>query len=821
MESTFLIGIVNNITLLLVLGFLYSVSIRRWDIKTVKGQLIAGLLFGLVSMIGMVVPVQYSPGLIFDGRTILLGTVGLFGGGLAAAVAVVMTGLLRIWQGGVGLPMGLATILSASAIGVAFHYLRTKYAWVTKLIPLYFFGLLIHAMMLACTLFLPESFRWKVLADIALPVLLVYPVATMLYGRLIVGLEEHNDAADKLRDSQQLYQALAESSTAGIGLRDEAGRFAYVNKMLAMMLEAAEPSQLIGLNYIDFVHPEDREESLRRIRSNQIGEVASRREHRLVSLTGNVIWVESTGVPILRNDNKYIMGVFQDCTARRRMEQTLRENEERYRAVMQQSNESILLVDIETRRILEVNPHCVEAFGYSEAELLAMTTYDLVADTRENIDRRSDAISSGTGVNEQLIHIRCKNGKILDVERSATVIQYGGKHVFMFANRDISSERKLQGLILRDVAMAAGVQKDLLPRGFDDLLVSVETVYEPHHLVSGDFFDFAWSEDHKRLSGFILDVSGHGVSSALQCIAVSTYFRDILNSPMSLDARLKWVNRHVLRYFTHETFAAALGFEFDFSRRSLTFATAGIYGFLAESHALPRLVKRPGSLLGILDNPEYTEWTVPIKAGDAFYFMSDGLFDVVSRDADLPTADYKQAVRTLRDIAASPQRRDDCSAVCILINDQPRFPVRLEFHRYGEYNRIRSRIRDLLQNVSLQHAPRIEIAIGEALANALRESMDVRVKISLCGRRLMVRISDGGNGFDGKQRVATFRAVDMESEFLDRLYSEGGRGILIMLAWMDQVIYSRKGNEVLLVKNLEPVRTEVNRDGDPSAKQRC
>jgi len=803
MESKFLIGIVNNITLLLVLGFLYSVSIRRWDIKTFKGQCIAGLLFGLVAMIGMVVPVQYSPGLIFDGRTILLGTVGLFGGGLAAAVAVVMTGLLRIWQGGVGLQMGIATILSASAIGVFFHYLRLQFSWVTNMVQLYAFGLLIHVMMLSCAVFLPESIRWKVLADISLPVLLVYPVATMLYGRLIVELEARNDAAAQLRDSQQLYRALVESSTAGIGLRDEAGCFAYVNKTMAIMLEASEPDQLLGLAYLDFVHPEDRAESMRRIQSNQLGTVAGRREHRLVSMNGNIIWVESTGVPFLMNDSRYIMGVFHDCTARRQMEQTLRENEERYRAMMQQSNESILLVDMETKRILEVNPHCVEMFGYSEAELLTMTTYDLVEDVRENIDRRSNAISSSSDINEQLIQIRCKSGKILDVERSATVIQYGGKHVFMFANRDISAERKLQALILRDVAMAAGVQKDLLPRGFDDLLVSVDTIYEPHHLVSGDFYDYIWSEDHKRFSGFILDVSGHGVSSALQCIAVSTYFRDILNSPMNLDARLKWVNRHVLRYFTHETFAAALGFEFDFSRRTLTFATAGIYGFLTSSQALPQLVKRPGSLMGILDDPEYTEWTVPIQAGDAFYFMSDGLFDVVSRDMELPSSQYSQALRVLRDIAASPSRRDDCSAVCVRINDQPRFPVRLEFHRYGEYNRIRSRIRDLLQNISAEHAPRIEIAIGEALANALRESMDVRVKLNLYGRRLMVRISDGGGGFDGRQRVAAFQVADMETEFLDRLYAEGGRGILIMLAWMDQVIYSRKGNEVLLVKELE------------------
>lgn len=568
------------------------------------------------------------------------------------------------------------------------------------------------------------------------------------------------------------------------------------------MLAATAPTQLIGQSYLDFVHPDDRAESLRRIQANKTGVIASAREHRLVSLQGNIVWVESTGVPIIRADRHYIMGVFNNISDRKRMEQALREEEERYRAMMQQSNESILLVDIDSKQILEVNPHCVAMFGYTEAELLRMTIYDLVDDSAENIDRRVEAIRSGTELGERILRIRCKDGQTIEVERAATIIQYAGKRVFMFANRDLSAERKLQGLIMRDVAMASGVQKDLLPRGFDDLLVSVDTVYEPHHLVSGDFFDFTWSEDHKRLSGFILDVSGHGVSSALQCIAVSTYFRDVLNSPMSLDARLKWVNRHVLRYFTHETFAAALGFEFDFKRQTLTFATAGIYGFLASAHALPQLVKRPGSLMGILEDPEYTEWTVPIQADDIFYFMSDGLFDVVTRDTELPVDNFHQTVKMLRDIAASPGRRDDCSAVCIRVNDQPRFPVRLEFHRYAEYDRIRSRIRDLLYGVSITEAPKIEIAIGEALANALRESMDVRVKLSLFGRRLVVRIQDAGRGFDGKQRVAMFKSADMETEFLDRLYAEGGRGILIMMAWMDEVIYSRKGNEVVLVKQL-------------------
>ena len=63
MDTTFIFGIINNISLLLALGFLYAVCIRRWDASTTRGQLILGLLFGLVAVIGMLFPLQYAPGL--------------------------------------------------------------------------------------------------------------------------------------------------------------------------------------------------------------------------------------------------------------------------------------------------------------------------------------------------------------------------------------------------------------------------------------------------------------------------------------------------------------------------------------------------------------------------------------------------------------------------------------------------------------------------------------------------------------------------------------------------------------------------------------
>ena len=65
METSFLVGILNNITLLLALGFLYSVCARRWDTNSTTGKVVAGILFGAFAILGMLFRLQYSPGITF------------------------------------------------------------------------------------------------------------------------------------------------------------------------------------------------------------------------------------------------------------------------------------------------------------------------------------------------------------------------------------------------------------------------------------------------------------------------------------------------------------------------------------------------------------------------------------------------------------------------------------------------------------------------------------------------------------------------------------------------------------------------------------
>ena len=67
----FYIQLVQNVTLLVSLVVIHGRIIRRWNLNTLSSQVVSGLLFGCVALIGMMAPVHLVSGVIFDGRSIV------------------------------------------------------------------------------------------------------------------------------------------------------------------------------------------------------------------------------------------------------------------------------------------------------------------------------------------------------------------------------------------------------------------------------------------------------------------------------------------------------------------------------------------------------------------------------------------------------------------------------------------------------------------------------------------------------------------------------------------------------------------------------
>ena len=133
--------------------------------------------------------------------------------------------------------------------------------------------------------------------------------------------------------------------------------------------------------------------------------------------------------------------------ARSRAEERTREAqglEERYRAVVEQAAEGILLVDVSTKRVLDANTTYQGLLGYSPEEMPYLTLYDLVPYSREDTDSYvGNLLDQGRYVSGGREHRR-KDGSLIDVEVSANVIFDAGREVICMVVRDITERKRTE-----------------------------------------------------------------------------------------------------------------------------------------------------------------------------------------------------------------------------------------------------------------------------------------------------------------------------------------------------------------------------------------
>jgi PAS domain S-box-containing protein len=122
----------------------------------------------------------------------------------------------------------------------------------------------------------------------------------------------------------------------------------------------------------------------------------------------------------------------------------LKESEERYRAVVEQAAEGIVLVDVDTRRVLEANAAYQDLLGYAPKEILRLTLYDLVPYSRENMDCYVQRVLERRSYVSGERRHRRKDGSLVDVEISTNLISYSGREALCIVVRDITERKRVE-----------------------------------------------------------------------------------------------------------------------------------------------------------------------------------------------------------------------------------------------------------------------------------------------------------------------------------------------------------------------------------------
>lgn len=495
---------------------------------------------------------------------------------------------------------------------------------------------------------------------------------------------------------------------------------------------------------------------------------------------------------LIYKGRKCLIGVARDVSERKRIDAIIMESERRFRTLAENLGDILLRVD----RFMQ----------YTYVNPLVARYFNVLPSVFEGEQCGSVGIGfDGVPVFTAMLTEAMKTGQA--VRREFSVFDDGRSLVFEgvvvpeFSENEITSvvsslrdvtkinaERKLQKAVNRDLELAGRVQRSLLPDDLTTEHFEIRTIYEPHRLVSGDFYGFRLFSE-KLLRGYVIDVTGHGLATAIQTSAINVLFQDYLIKGLYDPELIIELNERMKDYFSEGAFAAVICFEIDLQAMTMSAWSGGINHLWSSLSTNQGVIDVPGSILGILDSVDVSTVTRPIQRGDCLYFLTDGLYEMFGKHP-IHLSDFPQTVENFRTLSIHPERWDDCSGVCIRINSG-KLRWELNMASKEELLSIRLRIRAILDGIESQTACMLEIAINEAINNACRSAYPVKLRIKLHKKRIVIRVNDSGCGFAGNNYSSDLS--------LDK---DGGRGVALMRAFMDKVVYNRQGNSVVLMRKL-------------------
>ena len=245
-----------------------------------------------------------------------------------------------------------------------------------------------------------------------------------------------------LRESEAKYRTLVEQSLQGIVIaQGPPPRLVYANPTMAKIL-GYTPDELTSLSPKEtegLVHPEDRAIFFGRFSDRLQGKPAPPRyEIRGIRKDGQVCWLDFSPNRIEYNGQPAVQAAFVDITERKKAEDSLRESEEKYRALVENASDFIFMIDVEGR-VLSLNKAAARLLRREPEEVVGKSIFDLfpneiaseysrdlkeVFRTGESKNTESRMIAQGKGmwIVTSLNPVRSPEGKVAAVMGVSTDI---------------------------------------------------------------------------------------------------------------------------------------------------------------------------------------------------------------------------------------------------------------------------------------------------------------------------------------------------------------------------------------------------------------
>jgi PAS domain S-box-containing protein len=184
-------------------------------------------------------------------------------------------------------------------------------------------------------------------------------------------ITERKRAEQALRESEEMYRTLVDTSPDAVTVTDVEGLITHVSQQALEMHGVEDAGELVGKSAFELIAPEDRELAMANLQKTLTGESVRNVEYTLLRhdrtrFTGELnaaLIRDAGGAP------KAFIATTRDVTDRRQAEEKLQAEKERAQLYLDVAGVSIIAFDREGRVTL-INRRGLEILGYREEDLI-------------------------------------------------------------------------------------------------------------------------------------------------------------------------------------------------------------------------------------------------------------------------------------------------------------------------------------------------------------------------------------------------------------------------------------------------------------------
>jgi len=255
------------------------------------------------------------------------------------------------------------------------------------------------------------------------------------------------EAQTKLRESEAKYKLISQNSSDCICLQELDGRFVFVSPSSKDVL-GYTPHELQNLRLREIITPD----YLYKVSDTMLNIIEGKL--KTVSVTfqakhkdGSLQWLETVGGAILDDQGEpiFLQTSTRNVTDRVEAQKQLKESEERYKLITENSNDIVTLMDIKGTYVF-ITPSIKETMGYEVEELIGRNTLEFIHpdDAKEIGPGFEESVKNKTKELTKVFRFKHKNGSWRWIKATGGVIlDENDQPIYFRSNKIDITDRKL------------------------------------------------------------------------------------------------------------------------------------------------------------------------------------------------------------------------------------------------------------------------------------------------------------------------------------------------------------------------------------------